>query len=50
MSSDPVGVALRHEIGIDNICWEMDYPHSDLMLPGTPAAGSCYNHHHQYFS
>ncbi len=20
---------LRYEIGVDNICWEMDYPHSD---------------------
>lgn len=34
--SDPVGVQLRHEIGIDNICWEMDYPHSDSMWPGAP--------------
>ena len=24
--SDPAGVKLRHEIGVDNICWEMDYP------------------------
>lgn len=34
--SDPVGVALRNEIGIDNICWEADYPHSDSMWPGAP--------------
>ena len=34
--SDHVGVALRHEIGIDNICWEADYPHSDSMWPGAP--------------
>lgn len=34
--SDPVGVANRHLIGIDNICWEMDYPHSDSMWPGAP--------------
>ena len=34
--SDPVGVKLRHEIGVDNICWEMDYPHSDSMWPGAP--------------
>ncbi|CAN5693484.1 amidohydrolase family protein [soil metagenome] len=34
--SDPVGVKLRHEIGIDNIAWEMDYPHSDSMWPGAP--------------
>ena len=34
--SDPVGVKLRHQIGIDNICWEADYPHSDSMWPGAP--------------
>ena len=34
--SDHVGVQLRNEIGIDNICWEADYPHSDSMWPGAP--------------
>ena len=34
--SDQVGVALRNMIGIDNICWEADYPHSDSMWPGAP--------------
>jgi hypothetical protein len=34
--SDHVGVALRNEIGIDNICWEADYPHSDSLWPGAP--------------
>ena len=34
--SDPVGVELRHKIGVDNIAWEMDYPHSDSMWPGAP--------------
>ncbi|MEU1981067.1 amidohydrolase family protein [Nocardia sp. NPDC019395] len=34
--SDPIGVRLRHEIGIGNIAWEMDYPHSDSMWPGAP--------------
>jgi predicted TIM-barrel fold metal-dependent hydrolase len=34
--SDPVGVKLRNEIGVDNICWEADYPHSDSMWPGAP--------------
>lgn len=34
--SDPIGVKLRHEIGIDNICWEADYPHSDSMWPNAP--------------
>jgi predicted TIM-barrel fold metal-dependent hydrolase len=33
---DPVGVQLRHIIGIDNIAWELDYPHSDSSWP-TPA-------------
>lgn len=33
---DPVGVKLRHEIGIDNVCWEADYPHSDSMWPNAP--------------
>jgi predicted TIM-barrel fold metal-dependent hydrolase len=34
--SDPVGVKLRNDIGVDNICWEADYPHSDSMWPGAP--------------
>ena len=34
--SDHVGVKLRNDIGIDNICWEADYPHSDSMWPGAP--------------
>jgi predicted TIM-barrel fold metal-dependent hydrolase len=34
--SDHVGVQLRHQIGIDNIAWEADYPHSDSMWPGAP--------------
>lgn len=34
--SDKVGVKLRNMIGIDNICWEADYPHSDSMWPGAP--------------
>ncbi|MEE6139543.1 amidohydrolase family protein [Mycobacterium sp. 050128] len=34
--SDDVGVQLRHQIGIDNICWEADYPHSDSMWPEAP--------------
>ena len=31
--SDPIGVKLRHDIGIDNIAWECDYPHSDSSWP-----------------
>ena len=34
--SDHVGVQLRNDIGIDNICWEADYPHSDSMWPSAP--------------
>jgi predicted TIM-barrel fold metal-dependent hydrolase len=34
--SDPLGVKLRHEIGLHNISWEADYPHSDSMWPGAP--------------
>jgi predicted TIM-barrel fold metal-dependent hydrolase len=34
--SDPVGVQLRHQIGMDNIAWECDYPHSDSSWPNAP--------------
>jgi predicted TIM-barrel fold metal-dependent hydrolase len=34
--SDKTGVKLRHDVGIDNIAWEADYPHSDSMWPGAP--------------
>ena len=34
--SDPIGVELRHHIGIDNMAWEADYPHSDSMWPTAP--------------
>jgi predicted TIM-barrel fold metal-dependent hydrolase len=34
--ADPVGVKLRHDIGIDNIAWECDYPHSDSSWPLAP--------------
>jgi predicted TIM-barrel fold metal-dependent hydrolase len=34
--SDKIGVKLRHDIGLDNIAWEADYPHSDSMWPGAP--------------
>ena len=33
---DRRGIEMRDQIGIDNICWEMDYPHSDSMWPGAP--------------
>src|SRR4029453_7861198 len=34
--SDPVGVEMRHRIGVDNIAWEADCPHSDAMWPTAP--------------
>ena len=34
--ADPVGLALRDEIGVDNMCWEQDYPHSDSSWPHAP--------------
>ena len=34
--ADPVGLHLRHDIGVENICWEMDYPHSDSSWPDAP--------------
>jgi predicted TIM-barrel fold metal-dependent hydrolase len=34
--ADPVGLKLRDEIGVDNMCWEMDYPHSDSSWPAAP--------------
>jgi predicted TIM-barrel fold metal-dependent hydrolase len=34
--ADPVGLELRHLIGLDNIAWECDYPHSDSSWPEAP--------------
>ena len=34
--TDSVGLGLRHDIGIGNICWECDYPHSDSLWPNAP--------------
>jgi predicted TIM-barrel fold metal-dependent hydrolase len=34
--SDPVGIMLRDMIGLDNIAWECDYPHSDSAWPYAP--------------
>lgn len=33
---DPVGVDMRHRIGVDRITWECDYPHSDSTWPHSP--------------
>lgn len=30
---DPVGVRIRHEIGVDNILWSSDYPHTASTWP-----------------
>jgi predicted TIM-barrel fold metal-dependent hydrolase len=34
--ADPVGIKLRHMIGMENIAWECDYPHSDSSWPHAP--------------
>jgi len=34
--TDPVGVKVRNEIGIDNLAWECDYPHTDSTWPRSP--------------
>jgi predicted TIM-barrel fold metal-dependent hydrolase len=34
--TDRTSLKLRHEIGIDNIAWECDYPHSDSLWPDAP--------------
>jgi predicted TIM-barrel fold metal-dependent hydrolase len=33
---DPAGIEQRHRVGIDTICWEADYPHSDSTWPTSP--------------
>jgi predicted TIM-barrel fold metal-dependent hydrolase len=33
---DPTGIANRHRIGVENITWECDYPHSDSTWPHSP--------------
>jgi predicted TIM-barrel fold metal-dependent hydrolase len=33
---DKFGVKNRHDVGIDIICYECDYPHSDTVWPNTP--------------
>jgi hypothetical protein len=34
--SDPVALKVRHDIGMDIIAWECDYPHSDSIWPDAP--------------
>lgn len=33
---DRVGIENRHRIGVETICWELDYPHSDSSWPDAP--------------
>jgi hypothetical protein len=33
---DYTGLRLRYDIGIENIAWECDYPHSDCTWPTAP--------------
>jgi len=33
---DRTGVEMRHKIGVENITWECDYPHSDCTWPWSP--------------
>ncbi|HEX5366264.1 MAG TPA: amidohydrolase family protein [Acidimicrobiales bacterium] len=35
---DPVGLRNRHQIGVDSITWECDYPHPDTTWPTAPEA------------
>jgi predicted TIM-barrel fold metal-dependent hydrolase len=32
---EPYGLRIRHEIGLDRILWECDYPHSSCIWPNT---------------
>jgi predicted TIM-barrel fold metal-dependent hydrolase len=32
---DPSGLESRHRVGVDTICWESDYPHSDSTWPAS---------------
>nr|WP_221333449.1 amidohydrolase family protein [Nocardia transvalensis] len=34
--TDRTSLKMRHDIGIDNIAWECDYPHSDSIWPNAP--------------
>ena len=34
--TDPTGIKNRHSVGVENITWECDYPHSDSTWPRAP--------------
>ncbi len=33
MIDEPVGIGYRHDVGVDRILWECDYPHADTPWP-----------------
>jgi predicted TIM-barrel fold metal-dependent hydrolase len=33
MIDEPVGINYRHDVGVDRILWESDYPHADTPWP-----------------
>lgn len=37
MIEEPVGIKYRHDIGVDRILWECDYPHVDSPWPNSQA-------------
>jgi hypothetical protein len=34
--SDKAGIKLRHDVGLENITYEVDYPHADCQWPKAP--------------
>jgi hypothetical protein len=34
--TDPAGLKLRHDIGVETLAWECDYPHTDTTWPRSP--------------
>jgi predicted TIM-barrel fold metal-dependent hydrolase len=36
--NESVGLRMRHDIGVENILWELDYPHSETTWPASQAA------------
>ncbi|MFN2538049.1 MAG: amidohydrolase family protein [Mycobacteriales bacterium] len=35
MIDEPIGIGYRHQVGIDKIMWECDYPHCDTTWPNS---------------
>ncbi|MGE0383138.1 MAG: amidohydrolase family protein [Gammaproteobacteria bacterium] len=33
---DPIGIKYRHEVGVERITWECDFPHADSTWPNSP--------------